>query len=181
MAKGEKIAFEYVNYNVETDDLPFAADTFDVVLCCEVIEHLTNDPMKALLNFKTMLKDNGYLILSTPNVARLENVAKLIAGINIYDPYSGYGPYGRHNREYNKDELYRLLSLLGFKIEIIFSSDVNNNQLKTVGPKAEILKLVEHRKNDLGQYIFLRAKNTGPANTKKPGWLYRSYPADEML
>ncbi len=35
-------------------------------------------------------------------VSRLENVCRMIAGVNIYDPYSGYRPYGRHNRENNK-------------------------------------------------------------------------------
>jgi SAM-dependent methyltransferase len=178
--KGERLAYEYVSYNVERDSLPFGADTFDVVLCCEVIEHLTNDPIKALLNFKTMLKDDGYLILTTPNVARLENVNKMIAGLNIYDPYSGYGPYGRHNREYNKDELYKLFSRLGFDIEQIFSSDVNDNQKRFIGNNSNILNLVDYRKYDLGQYIFIRAKNKGPANAKKPMWLYRSYPAEEM-
>jgi SAM-dependent methyltransferase len=178
--KGEKLAFEYVSYNVESDELPFAADSFDVILCCEIIEHLTNDPIKALLNFKTMLKNGGYLILTTPNVARLENVYNMIAGLNIYDPYSGYGPYGRHNREYNKHELYLLLSSLGFEIEIIFTTDVNDLQRKTILAHVDILELVKHRKFDLGQYIFIRAKNTGPANVKKPKWLYRSYPAEEM-
>jgi hypothetical protein len=104
----------------------------------------------------------------------------MIAGLNIYDPYSGYGPYGRHNREYNKDELYRLLSALGFKIDLLFASDVNDNQQRTILPKAEILKLVQHRKEDLGQYIFVRARNSGKAVNKKPVWLYRSYPDEEM-
>jgi hypothetical protein len=58
-------------------------------------------------------------------VSRLENVAKMIAGANIYDPYSGCRPYGRHNREYNKHELYLLLNYLGFTIDAMFTADVH--------------------------------------------------------
>src|SRR3989440_9270321 len=57
----------------------------------------------------------------------LENVCRLIAGENIYDPYSGYGPYGRHNREYNRDELAKLLVFAGFEIEVLFSADVHES------------------------------------------------------
>ena len=91
------------------------------------LEHLTNDPMQALLRIKKSLKEDGFLILTTPNVNRLENIARMIAGANIYDPYSGYGAYGRHNREYNKHELCLLLTHLGFEIETVFSSDVSQN------------------------------------------------------
>ncbi|CAH2771099.1 MAG: hypothetical protein CBARDCOR_1238, partial [uncultured Caballeronia sp.] len=73
-----------------------------------------------------MLKDDGTLVLTTPNVNRLENVARMIVGANIYDPYSDYGPYGRHNREY-KHELYTMLTYLGFPVEEIFTADVNPN------------------------------------------------------
>jgi SAM-dependent methyltransferase len=179
--KGEKIEFKFSNFNIESDDILFENDYFDVILFCEVIEHLTKDPIKALLNIKNILKADGYLILSTPNVCRLENVAKMITGVNIYDPYSGYGPYGRHNREYNKHELVQLLSQLGFGIEIVFTSDVHDNVSDNFYPVSKFIKLVQHRKLDLGQYLFVRAKNSGKANTGKPQWLYRSYPSEEML
>lgn len=126
------------------------------------------------------MKPNGYLILTTPNVARLENVAKLLAGANIYDPYSGHGIYGRHNREYNKHELHLLLIHLGFDVEIIFSSDVHANNSGAFFDVGKFGHLLEFRKNDLGQYIFIRAKNVRDANKKKPSWLYRSYKPEDL-
>ena len=104
----EVVTFEYKNHNIETTKVPFDK-LFDVILFCEVLEHLTDDPMQAMLNLKNALKPGGVLILTTPNVNRIENISKMIAGVNIYDPYSGYGPYGRHNREYNKHELFLFL------------------------------------------------------------------------
>ena len=180
-SNNNNIEFEYHNFNIEDDDIPFEDNYFDVILFCEVVEHLTKDPIKALLNIKKLLKENGYLILSTPNVARLENVAKMIVGVNIYDPYSAYGTCGRHNREYNKHELCQLLSQLRFDIEIMFTSDVNENRSNDFYPVAKFIDLVQYRKMDLGKYIFGRAKNSGMANSKKPEWLYRSYPSEEMI
>lgn len=179
---GDTFEFEYMNCNVESADLPFD-EKFDVILFCEVLEHLTCDPIQALLRLKQSLKDDGLLILTTPNVNRLENIARMISGTNIYDPYSGYGIYGRHNREYNKHELSLLLSQLGFKVETMFSSDVHENRSNHFFPVKELAQNVlsiKNRKLDLGQYIFIAARNSLPAKTCKPNWLFRSYPADEL-
>jgi hypothetical protein len=58
---------------------------------------------------------------------RSNTAIKMIAGNNIDDPYSSYGPYGRHNREYNKHELHMLLTYLGFEVEYLDSADVQGN------------------------------------------------------
>lgn len=178
--KREKIEFEFYHSNIETDPLPFEESLFDVVCFCEVIEHLVNDPMQALSRIKKHLKKNGYLVLTTPNVARLENVSKMLAGANIYDPYSGYGAYGRHNREYNKHELSLLLTHMGFEIEEMFTADVHPDGRRSFPALSKVAGLIQFRDRDLGQYIFIRARNVHDANPKKPGWLYRSYPADEL-
>ena len=172
--------FEYLNVNLEEHVLPIEAGSLDVVLFCEVIEHMQNDPLRALSEIKRILRPNGYLVLTTPNVARLENVARLLAGSNIYDPYSGYGPYGRHNREYNRHELVQLLEFCGFEIEICFTADVHHNHANDIFPVRKIKRLVEARRGDLGQYLFVRCRNVGPMPAKKPTWLYRSYPIDQL-
>jgi SAM-dependent methyltransferase len=176
----ERVEFEFYNVNVEEEAIPVAADQFDVVMLCEVLEHFTNDPLKVMVEIKRVLKPGGLLILTTPNVNRLENVARMIAGHNIYDPYSGHGPYGRHNREYNRDELEKLLAYLGFEIDLIFTSDVHNNLAHLYADPTTFSHLLQQRKDDLGQYLFIRARNTRPARPKKPNWLYRSYPPGEL-
>ncbi len=176
---GERIRFEYFNHNIELSEFPMQEE-FDVVLFCEVIEHLTMDPLLALSRIKSTLKPDGYLILSTPNVARLENIARMLSGANIYDPYSGYGPYGRHNREYNRHELVQLLDHAGFEVEEIFTSDVHLNGAGHFFSLRQVVPLVWFRRHDLGQYLFVRARNSRPLNPRKPGWLYRSYPQDQL-
>jgi len=167
-------------FNIEEERFPFEDGEFDVVFFCEILEHLLNDPQAVLLEIKRVLRPGGHLILTTPNVNRLENVARMVAGTNIYDPYSGYGPYGRHNREYNKHELALLLSRMGFDVESLQTADVHDNRSDSFTDPASIVPLVTFRQVDLGQYLFSRSRNQAPAAPLKPSWLYRSYPPGEL-
>jgi SAM-dependent methyltransferase len=179
-AERQKLSFDFEHFNIEDASFPFASASFDVVLFCEVIEHLQSDPVNVLREIKRVLKPGGHLILTTPNVNRLENVARMLAGTNIYDPYSGYGPYGRHNREYNRHELAALLAYCGFEVEVFFSADVHDNGSANFFSLQSIVPLVKFRENDLGQYLFLRSRNSAPTRNKRPDWLYRSYPPSEL-
>jgi SAM-dependent methyltransferase len=170
----------YRHFSVESEPFPFPDGVFDVVLFCEIIEHLQLDPAAVLKEINRVLKPGGTLILTTPNVSRLENVAKMIAGVNIYDPYSAYGAYGRHNREYNKNDLYLLLSYCGFDLEVMFTADVHHNHAAGFFPIEPLIPLLKSRAPDLGQYIFVRCQANRPSGAKKPAWLYRSYPAQEL-
>lgn len=177
--KTEKFTFQH--FNIEDERFPYADGEFDLVIFAEIIEHLLNDPCKVLREIKRILKPNGTLILTTPNVARLENVTKLISGTNIYDPYSGYGPYGRHNREYNRHELDQLLRFEGYEPTVSFTADVHGNNAETFCNLENIAKLLRFRENDLGQYIFIKSiARSDKLNKKRPSWLYRSYPQGEL-
>lgn len=171
----EPIAMLYVNLNIEKN---WYDGEFDLVCFCEVMEHMIESPVRALLHINHMLKTDGFLVMSTPNVDRLENVARMVAGANIYDPYSGYGPYGRHNREYNKHELAQLLVLCGFEVEVMFSSNVHREYAVhyfDIEKIMELVKMVPNRELDLGQYIFIRARKRRDVDqVGVPGWLYRS-------
>lgn len=173
---------KYDHFNIEEDLFPYMDNEFDVVIFAEIIEHLLNDPCKVLREIKRVLKPDGILVLTTPNVARLENVSRLISGINIYDPYSGYGPYGRHNREYNRHELVELLQFEGYELLSHFTADVHANNSDSFCAISDILPLIKFREHDLGQYIFIKAKKKADRNSlKRPAWLYRSYPNDELI
>jgi glycosyltransferase involved in cell wall biosynthesis/SAM-dependent methyltransferase len=176
---GETIEYAYKQFNIEDETFPYTDDTFDVVLFCEIIEHLLSDPVHALLEIRRVLKPGGTLVLTTPNAVRLDNVRKIIGGENVYDPYSGYGPYGRHNREYTQEDLFNLLSVNGFTVGTMFTADVNPGHTSSSVPLERIAPLVRHRQTDLGQYIFCQStvnqvsKKLPPV---RPGWLYRSMP-----
>ena len=176
----ERHELGYLNVNTELAKLPFTDQSFDCILFCEVLEHLTIDPVFTLLELHRVLKPSGHLILTTPNVARLENVARLMAGANLYDPYSGYGPYGRHNREYTRHELWHLLRHLGFEPEIMFTADVTENRAGNYSTLEQCEPLLSNRLPDLGQYHFTRSRKAQAPNVLRPAWLYRSLPKEQM-
>jgi SAM-dependent methyltransferase len=179
----ESVELEYHNVNVEQAILPHADATFDHMLFCEVLEHMTHDPLRALLELKRVLKPGGTMVLTTPNAARLENVVTFLEGRNMYDPFSGYGPYGRHNREYTRHELHLLMTHCGFDAEVSFTGNVHADlPLEAASPHTvnTALSQVKNREHDLGQYLFTRWRNARSANEKFPPWLYRSYPQERM-
>jgi SAM-dependent methyltransferase len=96
---------------VDREPLPFPDDSFDGVLFTEVLEHLLYDPRKLVDEIYRVLRPHGELVVSTPNVLRIENRIKIILGRNIYPPPEYfYFPdlYRRHNREYTMQELFDL-------------------------------------------------------------------------
>lgn len=163
-------------FNVEEDTFPFDDDTFDVVLFCEMLEHLLMNPVATLREIHRVLAPGGVLVVTTPNVARLENAISLVEGVNMYDPYSGFGPYGRHNREYTRDELHRLLEFAGFEVERSFTADGHESTAAARGRYAAVMPLVAGRMPDLGHYLFFRARATGTPREGLPSFLFRSWP-----
>ncbi len=164
---GERHRFSYRVFNIEKDVFPYPDSSFDVVLFCEIVEHLVSDPVVVLEQIHRVLKPGGYLVLSTPNVARRENVCRLAEGENIYDPYSRYGIYGRHNREYTTKELQELLTKVGFKVEQLCTRDVHPNSALCENSRVRISR------QDVGQYIFTRSRKEGDFSRYRPDWLFR--------
>lgn len=54
--------------DIETMELPFDDESFDVVLCGDLIEHL-RDPEGFLARMRPLVSPGGRIVLSTPNVA----------------------------------------------------------------------------------------------------------------
>jgi 2-polyprenyl-3-methyl-5-hydroxy-6-metoxy-1,4-benzoquinol methylase len=93
--------------------LDLAPSTFDLVLALEFIEHLSN-PYKFLKNIHQVLKEEGVILLSTPNRLSLEGargvVMKRAASIN----WNAWDP--EHKHVYTSIEITQLLRKF-FKIQ----------------------------------------------------------------
>ncbi|MBX7153400.1 MAG: class I SAM-dependent methyltransferase [Candidatus Kapaibacterium sp.] len=63
--------------DVSAADLPYPDKFFDVILCLDVLEHMEN-PWRAVEKLKRVLKDDGVLIASIPNIAYIPVIIKLI-------------------------------------------------------------------------------------------------------
>jgi 2-polyprenyl-3-methyl-5-hydroxy-6-metoxy-1,4-benzoquinol methylase len=67
-AVAREVCAEVLVGDIEAMDLPFERDSFDVVLCGDLIEHL-RDPEQFLVRMRSLLRPGGRLVISTPNVA----------------------------------------------------------------------------------------------------------------
>ena len=95
-----KVVRKYMDNDIILADahyLPFK-NSFDLIIMSEVIEHLKSPP-KAIVEVKSILGDQGKLIISTPN--------KAITMKKINPD---------HISEYTLNELARLLKGIGFRI-----------------------------------------------------------------
>lgn len=164
---GESHEFRYREFNIEEDDFPYPDGHFDGVLYCEILEHLTRDPIAVFAEIHRVLKPGGWLVVTTPNVARRQNLLRLARGRNIYDPYSGYGPYGRHNREYTADELRQLLTNTGFDADHLGTRDLHPCRLRS-----KLLALALGPES--GYNLYARARRGSEFRWWYPDWLFRS-------
>ena len=85
----------------------------------------------------------------------------------IYDPYSRFGPHGRHNREYAPGELIELLSANGFAIERYLTRPVHDV------PDPDAAWFAAADDDGAGDYHFVLARRGDPVEPVRPAWLYR--------
>jgi 2-polyprenyl-3-methyl-5-hydroxy-6-metoxy-1,4-benzoquinol methylase len=110
--------------DVERDPLPAGSGSVDAVLCCELLEHLDGDVRHVLREARRVLRDDGALLLTTPNHASIEHRWALLRGRSVYPPldlpdypfYAGAGTRNpmRHVREFTVAEIGGLLREAGF-------------------------------------------------------------------
>lgn len=124
---GDK-TFDFLHFNVEDTKHPaweaIGIERYDMVLFCEILEHLLVDPVDVMAKLKSMLKPGGSLVLTTPNVFSRHNRTLWQSNQNIYEWYSPNGPYGRHNRVWSVAEiLHFAVSVWGFEAPQMFTHD----------------------------------------------------------
>jgi GT2 family glycosyltransferase/2-polyprenyl-3-methyl-5-hydroxy-6-metoxy-1,4-benzoquinol methylase/glycosyltransferase involved in cell wall biosynthesis len=106
------------NFDLQSSAWPYADGGFDVVLCCEILEHLALDPMAQMAEMNRVLRPGGTLLLTTPNLACAHAVEQTL---RAESPYC-YGQFeiggrttDRHNREYTAAEVAALVVDAGFE------------------------------------------------------------------
>jgi len=89
---------------------PLAGQTFDAIICADVLEHL-RDPRPLLLQLPAFLKPGGHVLMSLPNASHLSVVASLLTG---RFPYQKNGLLDHtHLKFYGREDLESLLRECG--------------------------------------------------------------------
>ncbi len=106
-----------------TKSFPFLKNSFDVILAGEIIEH-TLDDAEFLKKIHNLLRPNGILIITTPNLISLKNRLLMLLGLN---PRFAIAPY--HYKVYTPNlirELFKKSPFRFFKLTgnyIIYSKN----------------------------------------------------------
>ncbi len=122
----EEFSFVVDNFDVQRTPWPYADKSFDAVLCCEMLEHLHSDPMGLFAEINRVIKPEGVLLLTTPNLACGHAVEAALRGESpyVYGRFErGGGPTDRHNREYTAGEVERLAGAAGFDVMVLRTMD----------------------------------------------------------
>jgi len=94
--------------------LPFDDSSFDTVLCLDVLEHVALlDQPKALTEIVRVLKDEGLLLLSVPNLAHLHSRLKFL----FQGRFTRTSAVERHPGDRPVAEYLDLLEVAGFRVE----------------------------------------------------------------
>jgi len=173
-------------FNGEVEPFPYADDSFDAILNCDTIEHVLCDPVHMLAECHRVLKPGGVMVLTTPNVLRLDNVAKLLQGRNILDKYVLESASARHPREYAPQEIARLLDWVGFEVADLATIDVTRSVLPRTARRLASAGLRLFRTASRfvgceddptlwrGEQIILTARRSRAVNRDAPDFLYES-------
>ncbi len=115
----------FAGQNLRSAPLPYATGSQDAVIICEVLEHFNFNPLPAMLEINRVLKVGGYLYISMPNQASIQNRWRLLRGRSVHNPVADWFRQldkndnmlvGLHWREYTLAETEELLTRLGFAV-----------------------------------------------------------------
>tara|TARA_B100001245_G_C22881953_1_gene424200 strand:- start:1198 stop:1965 length:768 start_codon:yes stop_codon:yes gene_type:complete len=119
--------------------IPFQNETFDVILCNHVLEHVDDDK-KALKEIERVMKKEGFAILQVPFYYPIPE--KTLEDRSIINPAEREKDYGQsdHVRKYGKDYPERIKSQ-GMKVnENKFTESFNKEEKKYFGlPDNEVI------------------------------------------
>lgn len=167
----EKHSFELRNFNVERDAFPYPDGHFHVVLCCELIEHLQSDPMHMLWECNRVLDDDGFLLLTTPNITSCRSIEGVLIGCTPYllSQYNRETPIDQHNREYAPFEVGIALAAAGFTVLQLETDDV---WMRSNPAILSLLEEVNLPTDMRGDNIFALARKTSEPIERHPRELY---------
>ena len=76
------MGIQFKTCDLDKVHIPFDDSCFDVVVFCEVLEHLFVPPTNILNEIRRIMRPEGKLVLSVPNIAALYQRIRLLFGIS---------------------------------------------------------------------------------------------------
>jgi SAM-dependent methyltransferase len=165
-------------FNLESDTLVDADESFDLVILWEVIEHFYTDPMFALSEINRVLRPGGLLFVSTPNLASWVALLRIMNGQtpSFYNKYT-LG-HRRHVHEHVPSSIGSILNSAGFHSNVwtenVYYKDYGNlamNYFRETGVYME----------NRGDTIFAMATKESGIRERYPRLFYENWSDEKKL
>lgn len=176
---GEVFECDVDHFDAEKDVFPYADESFDTVLCCELLEHLHADPMFMMYEINRILKPGGHLLLTTPNIGSLRALSAVLQGYHpgffpayIYPRADTGEAHPRHNREYMPMEIQHLFTNAGFETVRLETGEFADQPHPEHGWVTHLLDRYQLSKELRGDGIYALGQKTSAPIERWPGWLY---------
>jgi len=160
LKKAKKRGLITKKFDLSINKWPYKSNTFDLIIAGDIIEHLY-DTEKFIKECRRLLKKNGQLILSTPNINSYVNRLLVLFGkmplwidfapnLSVYKLIPTFG----HIRAFNKDALIILFEHCKLRIEKVYGSGVSTKS--TLGPKYKtVAKIIDGIEGFMSKFTSL--------------------------
>ena len=176
---GEEFECDVDLFDAEKDVFPYPDEYFDTVLCCELIEHLPSDPMHMMSEINRILKPDGHVVLTTPNIVSARAISAILQGYHpgffpayIKPAEPGAEVEARHAREYAPREITQLFGDAGLDTMLLETGEFLDEPHPEHGWVQHLLELYGLTQEFRGDGIYAVGVKRGPVRDRFPGWLY---------
>ena len=152
--KDNKIINKYI-FDLNEEKWPIEDKKYDYIIFTDVIEHIF-DVDQFMLNVRKILKDDGFIVFSTPNLASLGRRVLLMAGKNPYVEISKHkeinlfnAPVVGHIRYFTLGNMKALATFYGFSVSRVEASSFTGGIS---------IKFLEKMFPSLCWHIFIKAR-----------------------
>ena len=167
----EEHSFSITFFNAETEKFPYPDKTFQTIICCEMLEHFSRDPMHLFWEANRVLADDGLLFLTTPNITSIRAIEGLLTGYPPYlwMKYNLKDAAEQHYHEHTPETVKTFLEAAGFAVVELETEDV---WAKSNPATLELLKELQFSAELRGDNIFVVGRKVSQPKERYPVSLY---------
>lgn len=175
---GDHFRCEVDLFNAERDRYPYDDGEFATVLCCELIEHLYDDPMHLMSEVNRIVRPGGHFVLSTPNVCSYRAVAAILLNYHpgFFHQYVKPDDNGvvdpRHAREFAPRDVQHLFGAAGFELTHLETGPYLERRTAEHEWVKHVMQRYDLPEQWRGDAIFAVGRKTGQVRERYPAALY---------
>lgn len=129
-AAAAAVCDEVVSLAIDDPRVPFEPDSFDVVVCADILEHLV-DPDAALRRVCGWLIPGGSVVISVPNIANWAARLRLLRGVWRYEELGTWD--SGHLRFFTLESLEAMVASVGLEMVAMEGTEAATFQFPRLG------------------------------------------------